>query len=69
MEADVNAQTMRRNAKSCLSLAENAANEPAQKRFMRMADAWKTLADNQDWLDGVDRPNDGPRQPELHNAA
>ena len=49
----MNAETMRQNSRSCLALAQSAANEPAKKRFLRMADAWKTLADNKDWLDGA----------------
>lgn len=48
----MNALTMRENAESCRSLAEIAANEPARKRFLRMAEAWETLAANKDWLDG-----------------
>lgn len=48
----MNAETMRKNAESCRSLAEAAANEPARRRFI-MGEAWKTLADNQDWLDGT----------------
>jgi hypothetical protein len=65
----MNAQTMRTNAESCLALAQNAANEPARKRFLRMAEAWKTLADNKDWLDGVVVGDHVPIQPELHSAA
>ena len=71
MEADMNmnAETMRQNAESCLSLAENASNKPARKRFLRMAEAWKTLADNKDWLDGSVAADNTPTRPKLHRAA
>jgi hypothetical protein len=69
MEADMNAETMRQNSEGCLVLAENAANEPARRRFLRMAEAWKTLADNKDWLDGCVSGDHAPIQPELHSAA
>ena len=48
----MDAKTMRENAESCRTLAENAPNEPARKRFLRMVEAWETLAVNQAWLDG-----------------
>jgi hypothetical protein len=31
------------------------SNEPGFKRFLRMANAWRALADEQDWLDGESR--------------
>jgi hypothetical protein len=49
----MNAEQMRQSAESCLTLADTAANEPARRRFLRMAEAWKALADNKDWLDGA----------------
>jgi hypothetical protein len=61
----MNAETMRNNAESCLSLAANAANEAARKRFLRMAQAWKTLADNKDWLDGTVTGDHAPAQHSL----
>jgi hypothetical protein len=42
----------RDNAENCLQLAERAEGQPAFKRFSRMADAWRALANEQDWLDG-----------------
>jgi len=42
----------RENANNCLQLAERADGEPAHKRYVRMAEAWTALADEQDWLDG-----------------
>jgi hypothetical protein len=42
----------RENADNCLQLAERSEAEPAFKRYMRMAQAWTALAEEQDWLDG-----------------
>jgi hypothetical protein len=42
----------RENAENCLQLAERAEGQPAHRRFLRMAQAWTALADEQDWLDG-----------------
>ena len=42
----------RDNVANCMRLAETAPNEPAFKRYTRMAEAWRALADEQDWLDG-----------------
>jgi hypothetical protein len=42
----------RENAENCLQLAERAEGQPAYKRYLRMAEAWTALADEQDWLDG-----------------
>jgi hypothetical protein len=46
----------RDNAENCLQLAERAEGQPANKRYLRMADAWTALATEQDWLDGEIRP-------------
>jgi hypothetical protein len=43
---------LRENAENCLQLAERAQSQPAFRRYMRMALAWKALADEQAWLDG-----------------
>jgi hypothetical protein len=48
----------RENADNCLRLAEQAVSEPAFKRYQRMAEAWRALADEQDWLDGEPVAND-----------
>ena len=45
----------RENAENCRRLAEATTDEPDFKRFRRMAEAWRALADEQDWLDGEDR--------------
>ncbi len=53
----------RENAENCLQLAERADGEPAFKRFLRMAEAWRALAKEQDWLDGEVTPT-----PSLRNG-
>jgi hypothetical protein len=45
--------TYRDNSDNCRRLAENALDEPQRKRYLRMAEAWQALAEEQDWLDGV----------------
>jgi hypothetical protein len=45
-------EIFRDNADNCLQLAERAEAQPAHNRFLRMANAWAALADEQDWLDG-----------------
>ena len=42
----------RENAENCLHLAEHAEGQPAYRRYVRMAEAWSALAEEQDWLDG-----------------
>jgi hypothetical protein len=42
----------RENAENCLHLAERAEAEPTFRRYMRMAQSWIALAQEQDWLDG-----------------
>jgi hypothetical protein len=42
----------RRNSDNCRRLAEDALDEPQRKRYLRMAEAWQALAEEQDWLDG-----------------
>jgi hypothetical protein len=46
----------RENADNCQQLAERAEGQPAFKRYLRMAQAWTALADEQDWLDGEVSP-------------
>jgi hypothetical protein len=44
------------NAGKCRKLfgpGGKKANQPARLRYIRMASAWRALADNQDWLDGA----------------
>jgi hypothetical protein len=47
---------LRENAENCLKLAEGQSDQPALKRFNRMAESWLALAKEQDWLDGAIRP-------------
>jgi hypothetical protein len=46
----------RQNAENCAYLAEGAPNEPTRQRYRRMEAAWRSLADEQDWLDGEPSP-------------
>jgi hypothetical protein len=46
----------RANAENCQQLAERAPDHPSYLRYKRMADAWRSLADEQDWLDGETSP-------------
>jgi len=48
----------RENAENCLHLAERAEAEPMFRRYMRMAQSWMALAQEQDWLDGEVSPAD-----------
>jgi hypothetical protein len=43
----------RDNAENCALLAERATDEPERQRYRRMESAWRLLAEEQDWLDGV----------------
>jgi hypothetical protein len=45
-------QELRQNAENCSELARAADSDPAKKRYERMADGWRTVADAQQWLDG-----------------
>jgi hypothetical protein len=49
----------RENSDNCKRLAESALDEPQRKRYLRMADAWLALAEEQDWLDG--EPSDSSK--------
>src|ERR1700732_4620156 len=46
----------RENAETCQHLAERAPDHPTYLRYKRMEDAWRSLADEQDWLDGETPP-------------
>jgi hypothetical protein len=48
----------RENAENCLHLAERAEAEPTFRRYMRMAQSWMALAQEQDWLDGEVPPTE-----------
>jgi hypothetical protein len=47
-------QIYRENAANCALLAEGEPSEsgPAYKRYRRMEEAWRALAEEQEWLDG-----------------
>jgi hypothetical protein len=45
-------EQLRNNAKNCAVLADEAKNEADRKRYQRIEQAWLTLAETQDWLDG-----------------
>lgn len=55
----------RENAENCLQLAESAKSAPLVNRYRRMAEAWRSLADEQDWLDGEISPSRPERLPVL----
>jgi hypothetical protein len=44
------------HADNCAQLAERAKDEPTFKRYKRMEEAWRALAEEQDWLDGEVSP-------------
>jgi hypothetical protein len=46
----------REHAENCLQLAQHAEEQPAVRRYSRMAQAWIALATEQDWLDGEISP-------------
>jgi hypothetical protein len=46
----------RENADNCQRLAERANDHPSYLRYKRMEDAWRSLANEQDWLDGETSP-------------
>jgi hypothetical protein len=46
----------RENAENCQRLAERAPDHPTYLRYKRMEDAWRSLANEQDWLDGETPP-------------
>jgi hypothetical protein len=45
------------NAENCAQLAERAYDEPTRNRYKRMEAAWRALAVEQDWLDGITDQN------------
>lgn len=56
----------RENSETCAELADTARNEPLRKRYRRMAEAWKALAEEEDWLAGEISPrlkNSGSEAP------
>jgi hypothetical protein len=55
-EAMKQSDHFRENAENCQRLAERAPDHPTYLRYKRMEDAWLSLADEQDWLDGEKTP-------------
>ena len=55
------AQKYLKNAENCIELAEQAKDKPARARYRRMAEAWLSLANEQEWLDGEVSPISRPR--------
>lgn len=41
----------RQYAEDSLRLASTALDEPQQNRYRRMADAWRSLAEEEEWLE------------------
>jgi hypothetical protein len=46
------------NAVTCAKLAKRSTNKDVKDRFRRMEAAWRSLAREQDWLDGEVSPID-----------
>jgi len=44
---------LRNNAGHCLTLEHATADDATRKQLRRMGDAWLSLAETQDWLDGA----------------
>ncbi len=59
------------NAEELALLAEEepSNDSPAYKRYRRMEEAWRSLAEEQDWLDGEVPPVDLGRKSRLARAA
>jgi hypothetical protein len=53
-------EELKNRAENCAELAQTAESEPKKKRFERMAEGWKTVAENQAWLDGEDGKPSAP---------
>jgi len=51
---------LKKIADNCIEMAQAAKDLPQKKRFERLADGWKSLAQSQAWLEGeMDDP--GPK--------
>ena len=53
-------QDFKENAENCSQLAAQASDAPTRNRYKRMEAAWRALAVEQDWLDGVVDRNGTP---------
>ena len=68
------ADIFRENAENCAQLAsaEPTKESPAYKRYKRMEAAWRSLAEEQDWLDGEvvpEKANGKGKTPTLRDGA
>jgi hypothetical protein len=50
----IRSETLQENARNCEELAADAERLADRARFQRMADAWKSLAKQEAWLEGKD---------------
>jgi hypothetical protein len=55
----------RKNADTCTEIARAEENGPKKKRFERLAEGWRDLANQQAWLDGECHSE---RDPKGHSA-
>jgi hypothetical protein len=51
------------NAENCTELAEKAKDAPTRARYLRMAEGWLALANEQEWLEGNVSPLHHPKTP------
>jgi hypothetical protein len=51
----------RQNARNCEELAIDAQG-PTRKRFTRLAEGWRDVANAQDWLDGRESHEEDPHE-------
>jgi hypothetical protein len=65
----MNAEKMRRNAAHCLDLASRTADETLRMRFLRAANAWKTVAKNKERLDAALTANEPPAEGNAEEVA
>ena len=54
----MNAEQMKRNAEHCLDLASKTPDDTQRMRYLRAANAWKTVAKNKERLDGALMPDE-----------
>lgn len=55
------AAQFRRNARDCALLAARAQSKADRARLLTMEKSWIALADNEDWLEGAQKPQQTPR--------
>ena len=52
----IDARKYLNNAENCMELAESATDPPARARYLRMAQGWLALLEEQEWLEGKVSP-------------